>query len=132
MEDSLLFLYIVYIGSIIIHILALIVHATYVIPLQIREARVQNGLKTLRILMLASGLTMVLISLITIFVLSMRFFVPAGDLSRYLAVSLILLHSIGFLVFALIKRKMYQQQYSIKQKELHSKMATLERNEKKV
>lgn len=128
MEDK--FLIGVYIASIGIHILALIVHGTWVIPLQIKEAGVKNGLKKLRVLFLASGITIMMLSIISILVLSARFFVPEGQWARYYYLALILFHSFGFLTFSIIKRIMYKQQYSDKQKELHNKLAQLENSTK--
>lgn len=124
--ESLTFLISVYSLSIFIHILALIIHATWVIPLQIKEANVKNGLRRLRVLMLASGITFIFLSIVTIFVLTSRFFIPASDLYRYISVSMVLLHAIGFLTFSLIKRAIYKQQYSTEQKSLHAKLDKIE------
>ena len=125
-QESLVFLFVIYGLAVFIHFVALFVHAGYVIPLQIREANVKNGLRSLRVLMLASGLVMIALNIVSIFVLTSRFFIPAGDLYRYLSVFMVLLHAIGFLAFAIIKRKMYRTQYSDKQKELHEKIEVLE------
>ena len=69
---------------------------------------------------------MIFLNIVSIVVLTARFFIPAGDFYRYLSVILVLAHSVGFLVFALIKRKMYRTQYSDKQKELHAEYEKLE------
>ncbi len=126
--DSLQVLYAVYFLAIFIHVVALVNTALYVIPLQVKEARVKNGLAKLRILMLFSGVITILLSALSIIVLSLRFFID-GEVARYTIVSLVLLHSLGFLASSLITRKMYRQQYSEKQKLFHEKIDALERKE---
>lgn len=95
------------------------------IPLQIKEAKVSNGLKILRIQMLASGLTAIFLNIISIVVLSFPLLFN-GDLSRYITVTLVLSHALGFLSFALIKRSMYSAHYSEESKELHAEIEKLE------
>jgi hypothetical protein len=123
-------LYGIYFASVVVHIISLAVHLTWVIPLQIREAGVKNGLRKLRVLMLSSGLAFIVMDVISIIVLTLRFFIPEGPLLRYLIVGLIFMHSFSFLVFSFIKRTMYRQQYSEHQKNLHAKIEKLEEGKK--
>src|ERR671926_256450 len=85
-QESLIVLYTVYFISVAVHFLALFIHGGYVIPLQIKEAGVKNGLRTLRVSMLIAGMIMLGLNIVSIVVLTSRFFLPAGDTSRYLAV----------------------------------------------
>jgi D-alanyl-lipoteichoic acid acyltransferase DltB (MBOAT superfamily) len=123
-------LYAVYISSIVIHIIALYVTVAYVIPLQIKEAKVKNGLKRLRVQMLASGITLIILSLVSIITLSIPLIINT-NITKYATIFLVLIHSIGFLTFSLIKRAMYHSQYSDSSKADHVEIAKLEdaRNE---
>lgn len=123
---NLIFLTTVYYLSIFLHIVALVIALAFVIPLQIKEARVKNGLKKLRKLMLMSGLTIIFLSVVSIIALSIPLVARGSEIARYISVTTVLLHSIGFLIFALIKRQIYREQYSTEQKEFHEEVAKLE------
>lgn len=110
MQPDLLVLYIVYFISIGIQVVALLVALAFVIPLQIKEARIIDGLTRLRKLMLASGITIITLSTVSVIVLSARFFIPVAYI-RYITVFLVLAHSIGFLILALILRSIYTSKY---------------------
>jgi hypothetical protein len=126
-DTETIFLYVIYISSILIHVLALYITTAYVIPLQIKEAKVQNGLKKLRIQMLASGATLMALSVVSIIILTIPLIVT-NIMTRYITVFLVLIHSSGFLVFALIKSAMYHSQYSEQSKSDHQAIAKLENN----
>lgn len=130
MENSLTFLYVVYFISVAIHAFTLFFALAFVIPLQVREARVRNGLVKLRKLMLTGGIIIISLSMISILALTSRYYLD-GVIVRYVTVALILLHSLGFLSFTLIQRAIYKSQYSERQKDLHEKIAKLETVENK-
>lgn len=129
MDDSLQFLYDVYLVSIAIHIVSIVLGLWDDVPLLIKESRVQNGLRLLRQLTLVSGMVNLVADLASVVVLSLRFFID-GDLARYMIVSLLLIHALCFLGQRVIKSIMIRQQFTEKQKEFHEKIAKLEEAEK--
>lgn len=108
--SSLTFLYTFYFISIGICVLGLINTLAYVFPLQIREAKVVDGLEKLRILMLIYGTINIIINTTIILSLSLRFFIT-GDFARYSIVLLIFIISLGILFSSLIMRKIYTQNF---------------------
>lgn len=96
------------------------------IPLQIKEAKVQNGLKALRLQMLASGLTAIFLNIISIVILGFPL-IFNGDLGRFITVFLVFSHALGFLSFSLIKRSMYTSHYSDESKKHHARIEVLEK-----
>lgn len=122
--NSLEFLYAIYTISIGVLITAVAVNATFVIPLQIKEAQVDNGLNQLRKQMLLKGLIGIIVGVISILCLSIRFAIN-GDLARYITVLLIFSYSLGNLAISLIDSKIYRQNYNEENKELHKKIAKL-------
>lgn len=89
--------------------------AATVVPLQIKEARVYNGLAKLRHQLLISGMTVLLASLIagTILVISLL-----GVRSRLINEILITTFVICLIVNAETKYRIYHQQYTPQHKEL--------------
>lgn len=127
--DSLTFLYTVYLISILILIVGVLINIAYILPLQIKQARVKNGLAMLRRLMLAQGFLNLLVGTLLISALTSRFFVH-GEEARYIGVTLVLLISLGFLTFTSIWVAMYRQQFTPKQVELHEKIDEIENKTK--
>ena len=123
--NSLDFLYFVYVASILINVVAVAIGGWFVFPLLNKEARVKNGLIHLRQDLLNLGETLGAMGIITIIVLSMRF-VLQGELARVITVMLVFIFSLGALRLSLLGRKIYNQQFSPKQKEYHAKLAALE------
>lgn len=126
MSNSFLFLYIIFALSIIILVIAGIVVAAFVIPLQYKESKVKNGLATLRKHMLIKGLLAETVILLAIFCLIARFIIPNADILRYLITGMILVFSLGLLGKALIDFKIYHQQYTPESKKLHERIAQME------
>lgn len=116
-----------YYGSIFIQLAAFVVCAFFVVPLQIKEARVKNGLAKLRKQLLLVGISIALLSLITAIVLSLRFFI-SGDIARYISIGIVFFHSIGFLIVSATGYKIYHQQYTDEYKLLHKKIDILQKN----
>lgn len=129
-----------YLLAILLHVLALIICLAFVIPLQIKEAKVKNGLKMLRLQMLGSGLTIIFLSFVSIIALSIPIIfakrplysqpVEPIELYRIVSVFVVFLHALGFFILSLIKRAMYHQQYSDIYKRLHAKAEELEKEGK--
>lgn len=131
----------IYLLAILFHIVALIICLAFVIPLQIKEARVKNGLKMLRVQMLGSGLTIIFLSIFSIIALTIPLIfadrplysprTEPFELYQYISIGVVFFHSLGFLVLALIKRAMYHQQYSDYQKAIHKRVDDIMTREEK-
>lgn len=117
-------LYFFYMLSIALHFLSVVIAFIFCLPLQIREARVQDGLKMLRYQLLAFGIIIIALGIVSIAVLGIRFFLE-GDAARYVTIVLVMAHAIGFLGFAVIGSLMYRQQYSEESKSLHKEIAKI-------
>lgn len=130
-SNSLKFLYIAYFLSIFMNIASAVIMGAVVIPLQYKEAGVQNGLHKLRRWMLIMGFTMFVVLVASILALSGRFIFGVGDDARYVVSTMIIIHSIGFLVIALIHRGIYKGMFTPRQKKLHRQVAKMEKSESK-
>ena len=118
---SLQFLFDVYLICIVLSVSSLIVTLFFVIPLQVEKAGVKNGLSQLRYKQLAKGFLSLIMSLITIFTLSSRFFLE-GDIVRYLNTLLILGFCLSWLLKELIESSIYHTQFTSDQINLHNKI----------
>lgn len=117
--------------AILLHILSAIIVGFFVIPLQIREAGVKNGLRKLRVQLLIYGFTIEGLSIVTIIILSSRYFKTLVDAQvlRLLILLLVLLHAIAFFGLAIVGWLIYHQQYSDENKEVHEKIEKITRKE---
>lgn len=131
MSPGLTFLYIVYFFSIILHVISVVIVAFFIIPLQIKEALVQDGLSRLRKLLLLFGIDIVGVGIASILSLGIRFFINDMVILRYAVVFLVLVHAIGFLGFSLIGYSMYTSQYTPEIKEAHKIAHKIEKKKKK-
>lgn len=129
-ENSLLLLYIVFVVSIIILLVAGVIYAAFVIPLQYKESKVKNGLTTLRHQMLTKGILALSVIVIAIFCLSARFIISDLPTLRYIMFIAILVFCFGLLGKAIIDYQIYHQQFSPKSKALHEKIDKLEKKGK--
>lgn len=129
-----------YLISILFHLFAFIICLAFVIPLQIKEAKVKNGLKMLRVQMLGSGLTIIFLSLMSMIALIIPIIFAEQplysnltrpiEMYQYISIIVVFLHATGFLILSLIKRAMYRQQYSDYQKAIHKKVNDIIQDEK--
>lgn len=127
-----LFLYGVFFLSIIILILAGIVAAAFVIPLQVKEVRVRNGLAKLRKQLLFKGALAFGTIAIAIVVLSLRYVINDLVTLRYITVSLVLLYAFVILAQTYIDYVIYRQNYTPENKRIHEKVEAIEKaNEKR-
>ena len=115
--------------SVIVRIISCITLLYFYIPLQLKEARIENGLKILRLQLLAFGLILLLINFLTIVTLSSA--VIDGVKQAELNVILQVINGIGFLALALIGNNIYTRQYSDEMIGYHKKVHELEEKEKK-
>lgn len=121
MIESLHFLFSVYLLCIVIAIATLMVTLFFVVPLQVKKAGVQNGLSVLRKKQLAKGVLSLLMSVITVFVLSSRFFLD-GVIARYLNTILILFFTLFWFIREVIESSIYHTQFTADQIDLHRKI----------
>lgn len=129
MENSINFLYTVFFLSILIHVLAAVITLSFVIPLQVREAKVKNGLRILRKQLLIKGVLALVIIVVAIVVLSLRYFISEPVTLRYITVTLVLVHALGILGKTWVDYQIYHQQYSPESKAMHSRIERLENEE---
>lgn len=117
-------------GSIFLRIAAIWITLKYVIPLQIKEINVKNGLRSLRKQMLLIGISLTFLNILSIIFIIFRLFL---DRENYMLLSggLSIVNGIGFLFMAYILYKIYHQQYTPEQKEHHDKVEKLEIKEQK-
>lgn len=106
------FVFTIYLLAIFINILTVITSTGFVLPLQFKQAGVKNGLAWLRKRLLIKGLLAIGISVITIAVLSLRFFATDPNIIRILIVGLIFIHALFLLGKSLIDAAIYRQQYT--------------------
>lgn len=121
MEPSVIFLYIVYAISIIILVIAGFIYAFLIIPLVWRLAKVKNGLRILRHLLLSKSIIAECTILIALFSLTARFIIPDINMLRYIITFTILAFSITLLAKAIIDRKIFKNNFSSKSIEMHEK-----------
>lgn len=90
----------------------------FLIPLIFREAQVKNGLKVLRVELLLTGLLIFLINTVGLLIILFRYLGAnvqlATDIISYF-------NTFGFLAYALIKLKIYTQNYSAESKARHER-----------
>lgn len=135
MEPSIIFLYIVYAISIIILISAGFIYAFLIIPLVWKLAKVKNGLKVLRQLLLSKSIIAECTILIALFSLTARFIIPDINLLRYIITFTILAFSLTLLAKAIIDRRIFKNNFSQKSQDLHEKFEEeeirIDKNKKK-
>lgn len=126
MIDSLTFLYLVYYVAIVVLIGAAIIVGSVLIPLQMKEAGVKNGLLKLRKRMLHEMVILLILCVTSVAALSLRFFID-GEVAKYTTVVLVLIFALGLISLAINKVMMYREQYSDESKDLHAKVALEEK-----
>lgn len=111
--------------EIFFHIISLIEVFFFILPLQIKEAGVKNGLAKLRIQLLIFGITMIATNIFSMLIVYIEF--GEADIMRAF---LQFLNAIGYVVFSTIGVLIYNQQYTDENKILHEKLdKTLKRKE---
>lgn len=92
------------------------------------ESRVKNGLIDLREALLASGGSALILGIVAVILLLTRYIVPA-DTFRIIGAILLNVFALVYLVFCLAKDRIYNEQFSQRQKELHERIAAIENKE---
>lgn len=130
MEISLIYLYASYFLVVPLLVMAAIIYAAFVIPLQYKESRVKNGLAVLRKQMLAKGTLAFATCVLAAFSIVGRFVFSDPVIWRYLIVTAIDVFAICMFGKALIDFRIYHQQFSEESKKLHEKFEKHELKEK--
>jgi hypothetical protein len=112
--------------AVFLHVITGLVTLAFVIPLQVKEAGVKNGLAKLRKMLLLRGVLGLGVIAISVFALMARSFFD-GDALRNAVVIFVLTHAIGLLLKTLIDYQIYHQQYTPESKELHKKIEVIEK-----
>jgi small-conductance mechanosensitive channel len=124
--NSLTFLYIVYFTTIVVDVIAALITAAFVIPLQIKQNNVRNGLSRLRKQMLIKGVLSFAVIAFTIAALTARFFISELETLRYIIVTLILVQALGTLGKSIVDFQIYHTQYTEENKMKHAEIERLE------
>lgn len=111
--------------GLILRLLALAILIIYLIPLQIAEAKVKNGLKILRIQLLLVGIALIISNLFSIFLIIDTLITGAFE-SRFMSSLTQLLHGALFLALSILINSIYHSQYNEVNKERHSKIDRME------
>ena len=115
-------------AGLLFRLLADLMLLLFCIPLQIREATVKNGLRTLRFQLLAFGLILFITNNITIFFL----FDVLGKDQPFINAALQMLNGFAFLLLAVIGFQIYHTQYTEESREHHERIAEMEHKKHKV
>jgi len=107
--------------SIIIRIITSIILLWLVIPLQIKQAQVKNGLKTLRKALLLSGLLLFLIDTVGLIIIVIRPIANSATIKLVIDIASII-NSIGLFSLGILWFLIYKQQFTDKNIKLHEKV----------
>lgn len=111
--------------NIVVRIVTAIIFLKFIIPLQFKEAQVKNGLLRLRYELLASGIIMFLVNTVGLSIIIFQYFFPENIVNQF-ANLVTIFNTLGFLMIALIKYKIYHTKYTPAQKKLHEKFNRME------
>lgn len=115
--------------SIGLRVLSSIMVLFFLLPLQIKEAKVKNSLKSLRVELLACGIILLLINFFSLFFLIDLWM---KDTPQKLTNSgLQIINALAYFALALLGNFMYRQQFTDEAKEFHAQIQKLEDEKKK-
>jgi len=116
--------------SLLESLLAIIIILLFNIPLQIKEARVRDGLARLRIQLLVFGGVLFVADVIAayfLFLTTHRLLTVEGAMIRLVTQMLLFTFATSHLILAIIGFFIYRQQYPIENKELHKQFGEVEK-----
>lgn len=116
--------------TVIFRIATAIIFLKFIIPLQIKENSVKNGLRTLRKELLISGITIFLINTVGLSLIVFKQ-IFNDDITNFLTDGITIFNSLGFLVIAYLKYEIYHSQYTPKNKQLHARIEQYEKSKLK-
>lgn len=115
--------------NIIIRIITAVIFLCFIIPLQIKEARVKNGLAVLRLELLVSGIILFFVNTFGLSVIVLRYLFGDSVVQK-VTEFITIFNSIGFLFIACIKFHIYHREYTPENKQIHATMERLKENKK--
>lgn len=102
-----------------VRVLAVVLLLFFCIPLQVKEVAVKNGLRLLRVQLLAFGILLLIVNIVT-FILLLNVMNQSPRLSNsWLQV----INALAFFGASYILNRIYRTQYSDDSKELHKQIA---------
>lgn len=115
--------------SVVLRGVALFNFLIFLIPLQIKEAKVQNGLKKLRVQLLIIGVILTIVNTFSIILIlaEMHGSILVGSPS----LTLRLVNAIAFLILSYNLYMIYHQQYTDEHKRMNKKVHELTKKENK-
>lgn len=119
--------------SIVFIALSAIIIIVFNVPLQIREAKVKNGLAKLRIQLLLFGFVLLVTNFVSLFFLAelgIRVFNTMIVVNQHMQI-LLAIYGASHFALACIGYMIYHQQYTSKQKELHARIEKIEKREER-
>ena len=112
--------------ALIVRAITTVVILWQIIPLQIKEVNVKNGLKRLRIELLIAGLTLLLTNSF-----SMLLIITTKGTTPTNSIYLQIINSFAILIFAIILYLIYHEQYTPISREVHKKIDIREKRAKR-
>lgn len=115
--------------AIILYSLSIVVILFTVIPLQIKEATVKNGLQTLRTKLLIKGVLALIVAITSILILLTVLIVDGSAAERFIFF-LLLLNASVILGKSVIDNRIYHEQYTPEAKKVHKRVDVEEKKQK--
>ena len=109
--------------SILLHTASFVINLFFIIPLQVKQSRVKNGLIGLRKQMLFWGISFQVLTTASILALTMRFFISDPIWLRSIVNVIIFIHATSMIMKAILLYKIYHTQFSPENVSLHAKHA---------
>jgi hypothetical protein len=116
--------------NVVLRVITAIIFFAFIIPLQIKQVHVRNGLKLLRTELLVSGIILFLVNTIGLFIIVVRPYVDPVQL-RIFTDFIALFNSFGFFAIAIIKFQIYNSQYTPENILLHEHLHKIEQRVEK-
>lgn len=116
--------------NVILRLITAFIFIWFIIPLQIKQADVRNGLRLLRTELLVSGVILFLINTIGLGIIIVKPFTDPKQLSLFTDF-IALFNSVGFLIVAAIKFQIYHSQYTPENILMHQHFERIEVAHKK-
>ena len=110
--------------NVTIRIVTALIFIAYLLPLLIKEARVKNGLKSLRYELLFTGTIIFLVNGSGLFIILFR---HLGINVTTITETVTYFNTLGFLGYALVKLRIYTQKYTPENKKLHEEFEKIEK-----
>lgn len=117
--------------AVVFRLVAAIIFLAFIIPLQIKQVQVKNGLRKLRYELLTTGIVIFLINTVGLGLVAAKFFVSPEVIQRLTDI-LTILNTAGFLTVAIIQFNVYHHRYTPEQKKLHEEFNKMELAAEKV